>query len=160
MADRVECFSYMGSRVRTVNVDGSPWFVSADICRYFGVTNRNRALQKLPPEDKGGTQIQTNGGVQTVQIINESGLYTLLFSLEPSKARGMSVEYVEARCQELKAFRRWVTHEVLPSIRKTGRYLITPSAFLAQANQLAKEILGEIECAKLSVDTTSTASSE
>jgi prophage antirepressor-like protein len=92
----------------------------------FGETNRNRAMQTLPDDERGYTQMTTPGGLQNVAIINESGLYSLLFAMQPQKARGMSDEYVQNRIEQLRAFRRWVTHEVLPSIRKHGAYL-TPA---------------------------------
>ena len=80
-------FTYQDSPVRTVLVDGEPWFVAKDVCDHFGVTNRNRVMQYVDDEDKGGTQIDTPGGRQNITTVNESGLYTLLFHLQPSKAR-------------------------------------------------------------------------
>ena len=120
-------FTYQDSPVRTVLVDGEPWFVAKDVCDHFGVTNRNRVMQYVDDEDKGGTQINTPGGRQNITTVNESGLYTLLFHLQPSKARGISEQEVAEKTERLRAFRRWVTHEVLPSIRKRGGYL-TPEA--------------------------------
>jgi prophage antirepressor-like protein len=114
--------------VRTVVKDNEPWFVAADVCEFFGVTNRNRVLQNLDEDEKGGTQIDTPGGVQTVTIINEAGLYTLLFYLQPTKARGVSDEYIAARCEQLRKYKRWITHEVIPSIRKHGAYITTEAA--------------------------------
>jgi len=58
-----------------------------------------------------------------LMVQNEAGLYSLLFALQPTKARGVSEEYIEKRCAELKAFKRWITHEVIPTIRKTGGYV-------------------------------------
>jgi len=109
--------------VRTTMIDGEPWFVAADVCEHFGVTNRNRVMQNIDAEDKGGTQIDTPGGMQTVTIVNESGLYAILFALQPSKARGVTEEYIEERQQKLRKFKRWITHDVIPTIRKTGSYL-------------------------------------
>ena len=94
----------------------------ADVCRYFGVSNRNRIMQNVDAEDKGGTQMDTPGGVQTVSIVNESGLYSVLFALQPTKARGVSKEHIEERQKKLHGFKRWITHEVIPSIRKHGVY--------------------------------------
>lgn len=108
--------------VRTIEKNGEPWFVAADVCNHFGVTNRNRAMQALDEDEKGGTQMNTPGGVQNVAIVNEAGLYSLLFALQPTKARGVSDEYIEKRCEELKAFKRWITHEVIPTIRRHGAY--------------------------------------
>lgn len=108
--------------VRTVLKDNEPWFVAADVCEFFGVTNRNRVLQNLDEDEKGGTQIDTPGGKQTVTIISEAGLYTLLFYLQPTKARGMSDEYITERCEQLRKYKRWITHEVVPTIRRHGMY--------------------------------------
>ena len=110
------------SSVRTVNIDGEVWFVVSDICDYFEATNRNRTMQSINPDEKGSTQINTRGGIQTVAIVNESGLYSMLFEMQPKKARGVSDEYIAKRCEQLKKFRHWVTHDVLPSIRKHGIY--------------------------------------
>jgi len=115
-------FAYADYEIRTVSVDGDPWFVAADVCDYFGVTNRNRVMQGVDPEDKGGTQIDTPGGRQTVTTINESGLYSLLFALQPQKARGIDADVIDARMEKVRKFKRWVTHDVLPAIRKTGAY--------------------------------------
>lgn len=109
-------------QIRTINQNGEPWFVAADVCDFFQVTNRNRVMQQVDQADKGGTQMDTPGGKQTVTIINEAGLYDLLFALQPTKARGVSDEYVNERIVQLKAFKRWITHEVIPAIRKHGVY--------------------------------------
>lgn len=107
---------------RTIDKGGEPWFVAADVCDFFQVTNRNRVMQQVDQADKGGTQMDTPGGKQTLTIINEAGLYDLLFALQPTKARGVSDEYVNERIAQLKAFKRWITHEVIPAIRKHGMY--------------------------------------
>lgn len=109
-------------KIRAAIIDGEPWFLVSDICTYFGITNRNRVLQQVDEEDKGGTQMDTPGGNQTVAIVNESGLYTILFYIQPKKARGISDEEIEKRYDKIKRFKRWVTHEVLPSIRRHGMY--------------------------------------
>lgn len=116
-------FTFDGAPVRVLpDEHGQPRFVAGDVCDYFGVTNRNRVMQGVDPEDKGGTQIETPGGRQTVTTINESGLYSLLFSLQPQKARGVSDDQIAARMEQVRRFKRWVTSEVLPAIRKTGQY--------------------------------------
>ena len=126
--------------IRTTTIDGEPWFVVSDICTCFGITNRNRVLQQVDDEDKGGTQMDTPGGKQKIAVVNESGLYTILFYIQPAKARGLSKEEVEAKYAKVKAFKRWVTHEVLPSIRKHGAY-ITPQTMadmMADPRNIAK----------------------
>lgn len=136
--------------VRTILKDGEPWFVAADVCNYFAVTNRNRVMQAVDDCDKGGTQMDTPGGRQEVTIINESGLYTLLFALQPARARGVSEEYVAERTKQIKAFKHWVTHEVLPAIRKHGGYLTAEKVEEALLNpdvliRLATELKDERE---------------
>lgn len=84
-------------------------------------------MQSVDVADKGGTQMDTPGGIQTVTIVNESGLYSLLFALQPTKARGVSDEYIAERQEKLHAFKRWITHDVIPSIRQSGMYM-TPAA--------------------------------
>ena len=109
-------------QIRVVERDGEPWFVAADVCTYFGVSNRNRMMRVVDVEDKGSTQIGIRGGVQTVTIVNEPGLYSILFALQPAKARGVSEDYIAERQKKIRDFKRWITHDVLSSIRKTGIY--------------------------------------
>ena len=93
--------------VRVVQVDGEPWFVAADVCRALEISNSRDAVARLDDDEKGVGSTDTLGGKQGMQIINEPGLYTLVLG---------------SRKPEAKAFKRWVTHEVLPSIRKHGSY--------------------------------------
>lgn len=94
--------------IRTVDVDGEPWLVGKDVAKALGYSNTKDALSKrVDAEDKRGSQIATPSGMQEMVIINESGLYSLIFSSKLPKA---------------KEFKRWVTSEVLPSIRRTGSY--------------------------------------
>ena len=93
--------------VRVVQVDGEPWFVAADVCRALEISNSRDAVARLDDDEKGVGSTDTLGGKQGMQIINEPGLYTLVLG---------------SRKPEAKAFKRWVTHEVLPTIRKTGSY--------------------------------------
>ena len=128
-------------QVRAIEQNGNPWFVAKDVCDVFGATNRNRIMQDLDADEKGYTQMNTPGGIQEVAIVNESGLYQLLFSLQPAKARGVRDEYIQERVNKLKAFKRWVTHDVIPSIRKTGSYSLAvpkslPEALRAYANEV------------------------
>ncbi len=110
--------------VRVVMKDDEPWFVAADVCDVFGETNRNRAMQALDADEKGYTQTHTLGGEQRMAVVNEAGLYSLLFAMRPRKARGVSEERIEQRQSKLRSFKRWITHEVIPSLRKTGSYSI------------------------------------
>ena len=114
--------------IRTLLINDEPWFVGKDVCQAFGDTNYRRSLSSVDEDDKGVSQIATPGGKQNMTIINESGLYTLLFQMQPQKAKGVSQNdtLIEERIQKLHDFKRWVTAEVLPSIRKTGGY-VNPS---------------------------------
>lgn len=110
--------------IRTISIDGEPWFVGKDIAEYFGDTNYRRSIARLDEDEKGVSQIATPGGMQNMTIINESGLYSLLFYMQPQKAKGVSQNdtLINERISKLKKFKRWVTSEVLPAIRKTGHY--------------------------------------
>lgn len=114
--------------IRTVVIDDEPWFVGKDIAEYFGDSNYRRSLARLDEDEKGVSQIATLGGTQQMTIINESGLYSLMFYMQPQKAKGVSQNdtLINERIIKLKKFKRWVTSEVLPSIRKTGHYGNTP----------------------------------
>ncbi len=95
--------------VRTVIIDGEPWFVGKDIAGALGYSNHRDAINKhVDNEDRGESQIATSSGEQTMIIINESGMYALVFG---------------SKMENAKRFKHWVTSEVLPSIRKTGNYL-------------------------------------
>ena len=83
MDNKIEVFkNEQFGEVRTILIGGEPWFVVADVCAYFGVANRNRIMQNVDAEDKGGTQMDTPGGVQTVAIVNESGLYNASLTID------------------------------------------------------------------------------
>lgn len=87
--------------------NGDPWFVAKDVCRVLGITDHHQAADGLDEDERGRYIIPTPSGEQAMTIVSESGLYSLIF---------------RSRKPEAKAFRKWVTSEVLPSIRKTGRY--------------------------------------
>lgn len=108
--------------LRTVVKNGEPWFIAKDVCEMFKDSNRSRTMQSLDDDEKGYTQMTTPGGTQNFAIVSESGLYSMLFAMQPQKARGVSEEYITKRSEQLKRFKRWVTHDVIPSIRKHGAY--------------------------------------
>ena len=94
--------------IRTLSIDDEPWFVGKDAAERLGYTNPQKAIRDhVDDEDKGANEMFTPGGIQEITIINESGLYSLILSSKLPKA---------------KAFKRWVTSEVIPAIRKTGGY--------------------------------------
>ena len=101
-------FSFKEQDVRVVEVNGEPWWVAKDVCDVLGYENSRKALaDHIDEDEKGVTKCYTLGGSQEMNIISESGLYTLI--LRSNKA-------------EARPFRRWVTHEVLPSLRRNGFY--------------------------------------
>lgn len=114
-------FNFHGSEVRTILRDGEPWFIAADVCRVLELSNTSKACESLDDEEKGITNGDTLGGTQQVLIINESGLYALTF---------------KSRKPEAKAFKKWVTAEVLPAIRKTGSFISHPSALRLLADKI------------------------
>ncbi|MGI4799730.1 MAG: BRO-N domain-containing protein [Janthinobacterium lividum] len=100
-------FDFNGQEIRVAVQDGQTWFVSADVCALLKHSNSRMAIARLDDDEKGVTSANTLGGEQTLSMVNESGLYHLIF---------------RSRKPQAKIFRRWVTSEVLPSIRKTGSY--------------------------------------
>jgi anti-repressor protein len=127
----LEFFTPAGSRVRTVAVDGEPWFVIADVAAILGLTNPTMAAQSLYADDLSSTEvIDSMGRTQTARITNEPGLYRLIF---------------QSRKAEAQAFQRWVTHEVLPTIRRTGQFGSALPTNFAEALELAAVKVREIE---------------
>ena len=99
---------YKNSPVRIVEKDGEPWFVAKDVCDILALGNPRSSIALLDEDERGVHSMDTPSGKQEMGIISEAGLYSLI---------------LRSRKPEAKAFKRWVTHEVLPSIRKTGAYL-------------------------------------
>ena len=121
----LKIFEYEMRQIRIVTVNNEPWFVGKDICEHFGDTNYRRSLSRLDEDEKGVSPIDTPGGRQNMLVVNESGLYSLLFFMQPQQAN-LPKEQYECRIKQLKAFKRWVTREVLPAIRRHGAY-VTPA---------------------------------
>jgi len=105
-------FTFDGTTVRVITEQGEPRFVLADLCRVLGVNNGRMVAARLDDDVKGVSQIDTLGGRQSVTTVNEAGMYDVVVRSDSPAA---------------KPFRRWVTHEVLPAIRKTGSYAVTPA---------------------------------
>lgn len=102
-------FQFEGHDVRAIAIDGEPWFVGKDVAEALGYKNSRNAVPKhVDEEDKLSTQIEYAGQKRNVTVINESGLYSLILS---------------SKLDSAKRFKRWVTSEVLPSIRKNGGYI-------------------------------------
>ncbi|MCL2556865.1 MAG: Bro-N domain-containing protein [Treponema sp.] len=99
--------SFNGREVRVVVIDGAEWFVARDVCDILDIQNASQALADFPNGEKGISTIYTPGGNQEASVVNEPGLYRLVF---------------KSRKPEAEAFKTWVFSEVLPSIRRTGKY--------------------------------------
>ena len=102
--------------VRTVTIENEPWFVGKDVAVALGYKEPAKATrEKVDPEDRGVSEIDTPGGIQDVVLINESGLYSLVLS---------------SKLESAQRFKRWITSEVIPSIRKHGGYVYDPEKFI------------------------------
>lgn len=100
-------FNASNQQVRTTIIDDQPYFCGKDVCACLGLSNHNDALSALDDDERRGSPLPTPSGIQQMTVVNESGLYHLIF---------------QSRKAEAKVFRKWVTSEVLPALRKTGRY--------------------------------------
>jgi prophage antirepressor-like protein len=107
MNELQKVFSYHNAKIRTVILGGEPWFVAKDVCEILEIQNHIDAIKRLDNDEKGVVSIYPLGQKQEANAVNEFGLYNLILG---------------SRKEEAKQFKRWVTHEVLPSIRKTGSY--------------------------------------
>lgn len=108
MNELTKLFKYGANELRTVIQNGEPWFVAKDVCEILDIKNNRDAISRLDEDEKGVSLTDTPSGKQQMNIVNEYGLYNLVLS---------------SRKPEAKQFKRWVTHEVIPSIRKHGAYL-------------------------------------
>ena len=132
-------------QVRTVEIDGEPWFVGKDVAEALGYRDTSDALKKhVDADDKLTRRFADSGQAREMYIINESGLYSLILS---SKLPGA------------KEFKRWITHDVIPMIRKTGGYIkgqetMTPDELMAKALMVAQQTLADREAriSQLTVD--------
>lgn len=133
-ATSIQPFDFEGQTIRTkTTTQGETWFVLADVCKALGMRNAKNVFDRLEKNEKGVTNIYTPGGVQKMNIVNESGLYATI---------------MRSRKPEAKRFRTWVTGEVLPSIRKTGGYGTTDVATLLSDPQNLMTLLGNYAEAK------------
>lgn len=108
--NNLQVFSYEGKEVRTIQRNGQPWWVLKDVCEVLELSNSRMVADRLDEDEKGVSIVDTLGGKQELTVISESGLYNvILLSRKP----------------EARKFKRWVTHEVLPTIRKHGAYITT-----------------------------------
>ncbi|WP_278741947.1 phage antirepressor [Mitsuokella jalaludinii] len=117
-------------RVRTTVIDGEPWFVAADVCHALDIGNPSDALNRLDDDERTLVSIEGASNGKPVNGVNEPGLYSLVLG---------------SRKPEAKAFKRWITHEVIPAIRKTGGYHVpqSPAEQMAQGLLAAQKLLAE-----------------
>lgn len=119
MNQQLAPFDFEGRQVRIItDAQGEPWFVAADVLSTISLDRK--ALERLDDDEKGVNSIHTPGGIQEMTTVNEPGLYALVLG---------------SRKAEAKRFKRWVTHEVLPAIRKTGSYAVPAMASLPAPTQ-------------------------
>ena len=103
----ITVFEFNTSSVRVLMINKEPWFVAKDICQVLEIRNVSDAVSRLDDDEKGIAGIDTPGGKQDLVIVSQSGMYALVLT---------------SRKSEAKAFRKWITSEVLPAINKTGKY--------------------------------------
>lgn len=121
--------------VRTVIREDAPWFVAADVCRALGLGNSSDVIKRLDEDERTLVSIEGASNGLPVNAVNEPGLYTLILG---------------SRKPEAKAFKRWITHEVIPDIRRNGGYIscdetTTDEELLEKALAIAKQKIAERE---------------
>ncbi len=122
-------FDFEGASVRVARKGEHPWFVLADVCQALEIANSRNVAARLDDEDKGVQIVDTPSGAQQMTVVNESGVYALIMT---------------SRKPSAKRFKRWVTSEVLPAIRRTGGYMIarpdeTPEELMLRALKVAQD---------------------
>ena len=133
--NELQVFTYGGNEVRTVQKDGEPWFVLKDVSDILGLTDTNKISTRLDQDELTRIKFVSGGQSREMLCINESGLYNVILRSDKPEA---------------KPFRKWVTSEVLPSIRRTGGYIagqenLTPEELMAKALMVAQKTLAERE---------------
>lgn len=141
---KLSTFNFENSVIRVIAVNGEPWFVAKDLCDTLGIVNSRDALSKLDDDEKttvGLTDTQAGHGAQSISLVSESGMYTLILRCREAVKKG-SVPH---------RFRKWVTAEVLPQIRKTGQYSqnTQPSLPLATAEKFIDIRISESDIREL-----------
>lgn len=132
-------FNYQGKQVRTIMITGEPWFVAKDICDILDLDDVRRAVERLDDDERSLTPvIDALGREQEMWVVNEAGLYGMVLG---------------SKKPEAKLFKRWVTHDVLPTIRKTGGYnnlpQTLPEALRAYADEVECRLLAEAKVKEL-----------
>lgn len=127
----LELFASDDYSVRTVTIGGEPWFVAADVCRALDISNVSMALSRIDMDDLSSTEaIDSMGRMQVARTVNEAGLYELVLA---------------SRKPEARTFKRWITHDVIPAIRKTGGYVAPaePKSAAQLISMLANELVAQ-----------------
>ena len=121
----------LNANIRVVEIDGQPFFVAKDVCDCLDISKYRDALTRLDDDERGAVEVDTLGGKQQMAAVNEFGLYKLILG---------------SRKPEAKKFQRWITHGVIPSIRKTGKYEVKQSReqLIASALLAAHEVIDEL----------------
>lgn len=112
MSNQLSTFLFETQAIRTLAINNEPWFIAKDLCDVINISNYRDAIERLDDDEKGVALTDTLGGKQEMNIVSESGMYTLILRCRDAVKKG-SVPH---------RFRKWVTAEVLPEIRKTGAY--------------------------------------
>lgn len=131
----MQIFNYQNNEVRTVEMNGEPWFVLKDVCDVLGLSDTGRTAERLDADELTRTTLVSGGQNREMYIINESGLYNVILRSDKPEA---------------KPFRKWVTSDVLPSIRKNGGYItgqeqLSPQELMAKALMVAQKTLSDRE---------------
>ena len=130
----LQAFNFNAMPVRVVTFDGEPWFVAVDVAAILSLGNPRSSLALLDDDEKGVHNLDTPGGRQNLSIISESGLYSLI---------------LRSRKPEARPFRKWLTGDVIPALRRTGSYTLAPQRALPQtlpeALRLAADLAEERE---------------
>jgi prophage antirepressor-like protein len=133
-------FTFGSNDLRVVLIDEEPWFAAKDVCDILEIADTRQAVERLDEDEKGRYSIPTPGGNQELWCVNEPGLFSLVLSSKKPDA---------------KPFKRWITHEVIPSIRRTGSYSIQPKSIedlIIMSAQSMKEMRQQINGQAVLID--------
>ena len=137
VSNSMQLFADKGFKIRVIMRDGEPWFVAKDVCDCLDLGNISQTCSRLDDDERGIISNDTPSGKQEMLIVSEPGLYSLVGS---------------SKKQEAKAFKRWVNHEVLPSIRKTGGYGIRTVDDMINDPDTAIRLLTQLKILRLQND--------
>ena len=121
----LQLFNYGGQEVRTVLIDGDPVFAAMDVAAVVGISKYRDAMAQLDDDERVSMAVDTLGGQQKISGVTEAGVYSLMLI---------------SRSPKVKPFKRWLTHEVLPAIRKTGSYTAMPQSYSEALRELAANV--------------------